>query len=134
MNTIARRAFDHAHGAALASPGVGPRRGFRVGAAVFTNKKIISCRHNSYKTHPRIAQYTEWPHLHAEQAAVIAARDAAHGCSIAVVRIHKNGEFAPSRPCEICQEFLVDSGIREFYYIGEDGRFHREEVYTEEHE
>jgi len=40
-----------------------------------------------------------------------------------VVRVLKNLDFAISYPCEVCQQLIMDVGVRNVYYINERGKF-----------
>lgn len=123
MTPLFQRAFEYATGAALASPGVGGRnRSYRVGAAIFNRRRVLSVRHNSYKTHPQLLKYTDYPFLHAEQAALIAlGLDNCDGCEIVVVRVRKDGSFAMAKPCSVCQELVTEAGIRAVHFTTDNG-------------
>ena len=73
------------------------------------------------KTHTLMQKYNcnkSWtPGIHAEIAACIGVPWAdLYGSDLYVVRILKNGNLAISQPCRICQQFIVDVGIRRVYY------------------
>jgi deoxycytidylate deaminase len=118
-----QRALDHAHGAALASNGVGGRnRSYRVGAAIFNKKRVLAVKHNSYKTHPLLLRYTSYPYLHAEQAAVLAyGLDNCDGHEVCVVRVRRDGSLAMAKPCDTCQELLRDAGIVAVHFTTDNG-------------
>ena len=123
MTPLFQRAFDYATGAALASPGVGGRnRSYRVGAAIFNRRRVLSVRHNSYKTHPQLLRYTDFPFLHAEQAAILAyGLDNCVGCEIVVVRVRRDGSLAMAKPCHVCQTFIRKAGIEAVHFTTDNG-------------
>ena len=116
--------FIAAKAVAMNSPGVGPKNTFRLGAVIVEKNSILSVGNNSYKTHPLMASRTEWPFLHAEQLAIIRrGLDHCDGHDLYVVRILKNLNYAISFPCEVCRKLIFDVGIRNVFYINEDGQY-----------
>ena len=111
------RFFEAARAAALASEGVGKRKNFRHGAVIVKKNQVLASGHNSYKTHPLMAKYTAFPHLHAEQKAIInLGLDNCHGLDLYVVRINSKKDFMMSKPCSICRMLIDKVGIRNVYY------------------
>ena len=118
--------FIAAKAVAMDGNGVGPRNTFRLGAVLVEKNSILSVGNNSYKTHPLLKKRTEWPYLHAEQHAIIRRGiDNCDGHDLYVVRILKNLDYAISYPCDICKELIKEVGIRNVYYINEEGEFAR---------
>ena len=116
--------FIAAKAVAMNSPGVGPKNTLRLGAVIVEKNSILSVGNNSYKTHPLMARRTEWPFLHAEQLAIIRrGLDHCDGHDLYVVRILKNLNYAISFPCEVCRKLIFDVGIRNVFYINEDGQY-----------
>ena len=116
--------FIAAKAVAMNSPGVGQRNSFRLGAVIVEKNSILSVGNNSYKTHPLMSYRTEWPFLHAEQHAIIRKGiDNCEGHDLYVVRILKNLNYAISFPCKVCQQLISDVGIRNIFYINEDGKY-----------
>jgi len=116
--------FIAAKAVAMNSPGVGQRNSFRLGAVIVEKNSILSVGNNSYKTHPLMSYRTEWPFLHAEQLAIIRrGLDNCEGHDLYVVRILKNLDYAISYPCKVCQQLISDVGIRNIFYINEDGKY-----------
>ena len=116
--------FTAAKAVAMNSPGVGRKNTFRLGAVIVEKNSILSVGNNSYKTHPLMARRTEWPFLHAEQLAIIRrGLDHCDGHDLYVVRILKNLNYAISFPCEVCRKLIFDVGIRNVFYINEDGQY-----------
>ena len=116
--------FIAAKAVAMNSPGVGQRNSFRLGAVIVEKNSILSVGNNSYKTHPLMSYRTEWPFLHAEQLAIIRrGLDNCEGQDLYVVRILKNLNYAISFPCKVCQQLISDVGIRNIFYINEDGKY-----------
>jgi|TARA_B100001964_G_scaffold211099_1_gene246081 deoxycytidylate deaminase len=117
--------FIAAKAVSMNSNGVGGgRKAFRLGAVLVNKNSIISVGNNSYKTHPLLKYRTEWPFLHAEQHAIIRrGLDNCEGLDLYVVRILKNLNYAISYPCDVCKQLIKDVGIRNVYYIDENGEF-----------
>ena len=113
---------------ALKSEGVGRRQGYRVGSVLFDKRKrILSCRCNSYKTHPILSEFTCYPHLHAESAVVLhRGLDNCGGLSILTVRIkHPNAQLTMAKPCEVCYNLLSKVGIKDIYYTNWKGEIEK---------
>jgi|TARA_Y100000034_G_C6836325_1_gene377983 deoxycytidylate deaminase len=116
--------FVAAKAVAMDSPGVGQRNSFRLGAVIVEKNSILSVGNNSYKTHPVMFYRTEWPFLHAEQLAIIRrGLDNCEGHDLYVVRILKNLDYAISYPCKVCRQLISDVGIRNVFYINENGKY-----------
>ena len=106
-----------AHAIAMSGNGVGMKSKFRLGAVLVHRNIIVSIGMNSYKTHPLMAERTEWPFLHAEQHAIIRAGvDNCEGLDLYIARVLKNNDLALSKPCKVCTELIKDVGIKNIYY------------------
>ena len=106
-----------AHAIAMSGNGVGMKSKFRLGAILVHRNIIVSIGMNSYKTHPLMAERTEWPFLHAEQHAIIRAGvDNCEGLDLYIARVLKNNDLALSKPCKVCIELIKDVGIKNIYY------------------
>jgi len=106
-----------AHAIAMSGNGVGMKSKFRLGAILVHRNIIVSIGMNSYKTHPLMAERTEWPFLHAEQHAIIRAGvDNCEGLDLYIARVLKNNDLALSKPCKVCTELIKDVGIKNIYY------------------
>ena len=115
--------FEAAKAAALVSEGVGKRKSFKHGAVIVKKNQVLASGHNSYKTHPLMAKYTPFPHLHAEQKAIInLGLDNCAGLDLYVVRINKQKDFMMSKPCSVCRMLIDKVGIRNVYYTDENGK------------
>ena len=98
----------------------------RVGAVIFKKKNIISSAYNkafSYHSnlHPKYQNY--FGSVHAEVAAIIAAKRDLKNCEICVVRINKKGELKLSLPCDYCMSYVIDVGIKKVTYTDNDSNF-----------
>lgn len=93
-----------------------------VGAFILDGKRVVSKGFNSTKTSSfqyRIARRVGRPEkvcLHAEIAAIIAARQNISGMAILVLRTRKDGTFARSRPCPVCMLALREAGVLDILY------------------
>ena len=119
-----RRMMYVAYGAALASPGVGPNNNFRLGAVLVDGPRVVSVGFNSYKTHPKLITYTEYPYLHAEQAAIFKhGMENCEGLDLYVIRVLRDGRAAISDPCPVCKQLIEDVGIGGVYFVDGYGYF-----------
>lgn len=109
--------FTAAYAVALAGPGVGSNKNYRLGCVVAKRKRVVSAGFNSYKTHPVLIKYTAYPYLHAEQAALISyGLDSCKGMDIYVIRITKANQIAIAKPCDICLNIISTCGINTIRY------------------
>lgn len=111
----------------------------RVGAVVVTGNRILSTACNSQKTRPLQERYNTYrnfddnvipiPKEHAEIAALsplIGKKIEWNKVSIFTYRELKNGKRACSRPCPACSQLIRDLGIKNVYYVDENGSFVKE--------
>ena len=107
---------------AMASEGTGVRQCFRVGAILFHRKRILQAKHNSYKTHPALAKFYKYPHMHAEAACILAhGLDNCKGLDLLVVRVGKKNNMTMAKPCDPCSELIKYVGINKVFYSDWDG-------------
>lgn len=113
-----RRILELATHVAKSGPGVGKHNNFRLGAALVDKKgRVVNTKTNLYRTHPLLAQFTDWPCLHAESHCVIAnGIDNCYGLDLYVCRVLRNGSYGSSKPCSVCQQVMEMAGIRNVWY------------------
>ncbi len=119
-----RRMFDIARLIALDGPGVGgrDRNTFRLGAVLVNGPIGVISRYNSYKTHPALAKFTQYPYLHAEQAVVLFhGLDNCEGLSLFTLRLTRQDKIALAKPCKVCQELIQLAKISVVYYTTDNG-------------
>ncbi len=103
---------------------------FRLGAVIFDKKTLISKGYNSgcksaKKLHPRFHKYNS---IHAEVAAILAARSDLKKCTLLVIRINKNKKnFLLARPCVNCLKYIKYVGIKKIIYSINEYPFLKEE-------
>ena len=111
-----RRIIEVAYAVAIAGTGV-RRNCIRHGAVLTDGNRIISAKHNSYKTHPKAKFYHFAPALHAEQAVLFHhGLDNCDGMTLYVVRVMGNGEFGYSNPCKVCRSIICMTGLKRVIY------------------
>ena len=116
-------------------------KGPHIGAVVVMGKTIISTGYNSYKTRPLQHQYNIYRHFenyqnsipsqHAEMSALshlIGKEIDWKRISIFTYRELKNGKPACSRPCIACMTLIKDLGIKNIYFIDENGNYAKEKI------
>jgi len=103
---------------------------FAHAAALAKSGRIISWGENSRRSVPSLAVHGKYPTMHAEVAACWGHRftDMLFGKDVIVVRVRSNGEFAMSKPCEMCASFLKEKGVKRFFFSKNDGTFAMQEV------
>lgn len=97
--------------------------GFHIAAILKRNRKVITIRENTQKTHPRFKrQYPDgsWAsHMHAEMNVL---RFAQPGDEIEIIRFKKCGhEWTMAKPCLLCELEIKKSGIKKVKYTNWDG-------------
>lgn len=123
MDILTIKGFDHARTAALSASGVG-RGKFRLGAVVVSGPHIVSAGYNSYKTHTRLAKVTDYPCLHAETHAMFrAGLDNIADMDLYVVRLGRRGDIRYAKPCDVCQYYITNAGLRNVYYSIDNERY-----------
>jgi deoxycytidylate deaminase len=89
--------------------------------AIITDKRdrILSIGKNSYvKTHPLQAHYarksgvSDKIFLHAEIAAIVKCRDIEKAHKITIIRVNNQGQERPAKPCPICMQAILETGIK----------------------
>lgn len=127
-NKITTRLLRDLKETAKDSQGVG--WGYKLAACVLDKRgRAVSMRANTYKTHPIAARYNGWGHLHAEiHAAIAGGLDDYDGYSLIVIRVHKDGSLACSRPCDDCRRFMEDVGFESVVYCDEEGELIEETI------
>ena len=115
--------IESAKAVALAGPGVGPSRNFKVGAILFDKRhRILNAKHNSYKTHPFLTRWTKYPFLHAESSCILGyGLDNTDGLSLLVVRIRRDLRLSMARPCVTCSQLASLANIKNIYYSDWNG-------------
>lgn len=123
-----RRILDTAYQVAKAGPGVGKNNQFKLGACLVDRRgRIVTSKHNEYKTHPILARFTEYPCLHAESNCIIShGLDNCHGLELYVCRVRHDGSLAMSKPCETCEALMREVGISRVYYTTGTEEIYRE--------
>lgn len=97
---------------------------YKLGAAIFAKKRLISVGANNAKTHPLSKFYGRPVTVHAEMQAIIRANnlvESLEGLVLVVARIKRNGELGMARPCSGCQEIIKHHKIKEVWYTTENG-------------
>lgn len=113
----------------LAADGVGKNRNYKVGAILFKKGHIYAAKSNSYKTHPYLLHYSEYPYLHAESACILShGLDNCWGLDLLVTRMLRSGSFSMAHPCASCQSLIKDVGIKNIYYSDWKGRINALEL------
>lgn len=97
---------------------------FKLIAFIVRNGKIISvATNNPFKTHTKIHKYNPKKCIHAEISAIWKApKNKLQGAIIYVFRLlNKIDEFALSLPCNVCQIFIYNAGIKKIIYTTNNG-------------
>lgn len=125
------RILEIAKNQALLSQGVGRNKNYRVGAVLFDQKGRIHAKgFNTYKTHPILAGFTLYPHIHAESSCLLhRGLDNCSGLSLLAVRVKQpNNQITMAKPCEVCYNMLSRSGVKKIYYTDWIGNINQMET------
>lgn len=107
-------------------------RFFKLGAVIFSSKRILVSGHNTNRTNPTQAEYNKYRPYHCESCACHAEMSAlirlrrnfpdirAQEIGILVYREHADGTAALAKPCPACEKALRDFGITDIYYTGKN--------------
>lgn len=107
-------------------------RFFKLGAVIFSSKRILVSGHNTNRTNPTQAEYNKYRPYHCESCACHAEISAlirlrrnfpdirAQDVGILVYRETATGERALAKPCPACERALRDYGITDIYYTGQN--------------
>lgn len=98
--------------------GVGRNDNYRLGALLFDKRhRVLSCRPNSYRTHPKALYFGRYPYLHAEAHAVFShGMDNCKYHNLLVVRVDSKGRLTMAKPCASCTELIKHVGIKDVFY------------------
>lgn len=116
--------FPNRFRAALAAAMQSEDYQYKLGAAIFAKKRLISVGANNAKTHPLSRFYGRPVTVHAEMQAIIRAKnvvESLEGMVLVVARIKRNGEIGMARPCSGCEAIIRRNGIKEVWYTTENG-------------
>jgi deoxycytidylate deaminase len=84
---------------------------YRLGAVIFSGKNLVSAGFNKAKSHPIIKTW-KFGTIHAEIDALLKLpQNLPRNMEILVVRLLSDGSLAMSKPCQMCQQNLIDYGI-----------------------
>lgn len=94
----------------------------RVGAAVIKNGNVLSTACNAIRYH-KGKFLKKWENsLHSEQAALLMLPlEKRKGSSLYVARLLKDGSLNNAKPCKVCQDLIIKSGVKEVFYTNEFG-------------
>ncbi len=94
---------------------------FRVGAAIFRGRRLISMGwNNTWKTHPD--SKARFQAVHAEFEAIKGNyKYDLIGATLYVVRLSNANRRGMAKPCKHCQEVIAASGIRNVVYTDQNG-------------
>lgn len=91
----------------------------RLSALIYDKKRLVAVGYNSLTTHPLQARFRSHPsriHLHAEVAAIVAAKQNVEGMTMYVARVLKNNEPALAMPCIDCQRALAAFNLKDVFW------------------
>lgn len=100
---------------------------WRVGAVLVRGGSLISTGFNRYRNHPMYVG-ADGVSYHAEEVALMRAGDP-RGSTIYVARITKSGLLGMAKPCEACQQLLLDNGVRSVVFTTPAGVLKARSIY-----
>lgn len=98
----------------------------KVGAAVYSGKRLLSIGWNHEKSHPKST--TRYNAHHAEFTALIGNHKLdLVGSTIMVTRLTPGGQYLMAKPCPECFKIIKAAGIGRIYYTNENGDIERDD-------
>lgn len=98
---------------------------FKLGAALYSRRKLISVGWNHTKTHPLLFQgskHRRQESRHAEFSVLLGVpKHLVVGSTVFVARVTKGGRVSMAKPCPSCQNLLKTAGVRKVYYSNPEG-------------
>lgn len=94
---------------------------FRLGAALYLGKRLISIGWNQDKTHPEQRSIFNWQHAELNCLIGTSKTDLSRA-TMYVARINKGGKLKIGKPCKDCQRILRASGLRRVIYTNRRGK------------
>lgn len=118
MNWPSTRSLDIVRSVALTS-----KFRQRVGAGILKGNRVCTSKANALKTHPKLAEFSRFPFLHAESHAIIShGLERCNGLDLLVVRVMRGTSgLGCAKPCPVCLALCQNVGIRNIYYSDWDG-------------
>jgi pyrimidine deaminase RibD-like protein len=93
------------------------------GAVVVKSGRVVGMGYNKSRNHPDVVtdgKHREQCGYHAEAVAIKEAGTNARGATIFVARINRQGEDLLSKPCELCQKTIEESGLKNVLFTRSD--------------
>lgn len=119
--------------------GLSDFHGTKVGAVVVEGKRILSTGFNSQKTRPLQQRYNVYRQFESPERAVARTHAETDALSpligkeldwskidLYVYREKRTGESGCSRPCPSCSRLIKELGLRNIYYLNENGDYVKE--------
>ena len=101
---------------------------FRVGAVLFKGNKIFVDGRNSIRCCKNLKK-KNWNSVHAEQHAILnMGEENCKGLSLLVIRLNLSNNIRLAKPCEMCEDFIRQVGIKRVYYSNNDGTISKMEM------
>lgn len=98
---------------------------YKLGCVIYSGHARVSHGVASTKSHPYQKQISKNPEscfLHAEISALVKDRTSDNNKKLYVMRVLKNGSYAPSFPCNNCLSAIMEAGnFKALYFYDEDG-------------
>lgn len=120
----------------------------KMGSVIVYKNKVISIGYNTSKSHPLQKEYNKYrscddrffdtdKHSNGMHCELMALNNAKKfkdlsKCSIFIYSNKKDGSPRLSKCCKACQKMLLDNGLKNIYYVDNNGNYHYENLKKEE--
>lgn len=81
---------------------------------------------NTSRTHPVAARYSDYPYIHSELAAILAAPVRPvelREYDLINLRVMRDGSLGMAKPCRYCRRLLQDFQFKSVFYSNNEGNF-----------
>jgi tRNA(Arg) A34 adenosine deaminase TadA len=96
-----------------------PHAQWRVGAVLVRGGSVLSSGFNRYRNDPSLVEL-DGVSYHAEEAAIRRAGDP-DGATLYVARIKRDGDLGMAKPCQKCQQIILDTGVHTVVWSTSEG-------------
>lgn len=96
-----------------------PHAQWRVGAVLVRGGSVLSSGFNRYRNDPSVVELGGVSY-HAEEATLRRA-GSPEGATMYVARVKRDGDLGLAKPCNKCQQFLLDAGVHTVVWSAADG-------------
>ncbi len=97
----------------------------KLGCVVIKGNRVLASAHNQRRHAflPKRSWQRREGTVCAERMALLKLLDKANNAVVWVGRVNEKGDFLLAKPCEACQQMMLDLGVKRVFYSCDDGNF-----------